>query len=284
MANVLARRDNKEYTIADSAAAAWAAKGYTIYDLNGYTIITPAVEDVLAELAAEYAAYKAVNPPQCIGVVASAAKAIVKAASAATDTLTIMSTVALGVASNALKVALTTAADDVLAVTKDDGTKTINIALAKTTAANNTAALVQTAVRALATVGGVDVSAFVCVPGGAWNTAAKATGETGAVGFSGGKASTAAIVGLTAPVKAAAPDIVIPATDMYTARVYWTPAVVGNAFAADTAYTANIVLDPKPGYTVEGVAENFFTLAGASAVTNAVNTGLVAAVFAKTAA
>jgi hypothetical protein len=115
---------------------------------------------------------------------AVAASAVVKAASAPTDTLTIAA--AAGSPGNQLSVLLTTAADDTLAVTKTDGTKTINIALAKTTATKNTATLIQAAVRALGTVGGISVAAATCTAAGNWNTAAVATGEAGAVKFTDG--------------------------------------------------------------------------------------------------
>lgn len=115
-----------------------------------------------------------------------AASAVIKAASAITDILTIAETVALGATSNNLKVLLTTAVDDVLAITKTDGTKTINIALANTTVANNAAAAIQVAIRALTTVGGISVEAVTCAAGANWDTAAIATGESGAVSFSGG--------------------------------------------------------------------------------------------------
>ena len=114
------------------------------------------------------------------------ASAVVKAASAASDTVTIALDAATEAAGNALHVNLTTAVDDVLAVTKDDETNTISIALAKTTAANNAAALVEAAVQALGTVGGVDVTGATATAAGNWDTAAVATGETGAVDFSGG--------------------------------------------------------------------------------------------------
>ena len=114
------------------------------------------------------------------------ATCVVKAASAITDILTVTSTLALGSTANQLNILLTTAGNDTLAVTKTDGTYTINIALAKTTAAKNAAANIQTAIQALGTVGGIDVSAFTCAAGGNWDTAAIATGEAGAVMFSGG--------------------------------------------------------------------------------------------------
>ena len=117
----------------------------------------------------------------------TAATCAVKAASAVTDILTVTATATLGIVANALEILLTTAANDTLAVTKTDGTKTINIALAKTTATKNTAALIQAAIRALSTVGGIDVTGFACTASGNWDTAAKATGEAAAVDFSGGK-------------------------------------------------------------------------------------------------
>lgn len=127
--------------------------------------------------------------------------AVVKAASAPTDTLTISGTLALGAAVNVLFVSLTTAGDDALAVTKDDETKTINIALAKTTAAKNTATLIQAAIRGLSTVGGVATTAFTCAAGGNWDTAAVATGEADEVAFSGGVTAAADVVttGITSP-------------------------------------------------------------------------------------
>lgn len=117
-----------------------------------------------------------------------AATCVVAAASAETDILTVSSTVALGADANVLSILLTTAEDDVLAVSKNtpDTDGIINISLAKTTASYNTASKIQVAVRSLASVNGVSVAAFTCAAGGDWDTAAVATGEDGAVDFSGG--------------------------------------------------------------------------------------------------
>lgn len=142
----------------------------------------------------------AIHAAKACPLLSTAAAAVVKAVSAVTDTLTITSTIALGTASNVLKVSLTTAGNDTLAVTKNDGTKTINIALANSTANKNTASLIQTAIRALTTVGGVNVSAVTCAAGGNWDTAAVATGEAGAVNFSGGTTAVDVITtGITQP-------------------------------------------------------------------------------------
>jgi len=54
-------------------------------------------------------------------------------------------------------------------------------------------------------------------------------------------------------------------------------------FAAATEYTATITLTPKTGYTLQGVAVNFFRVAGATTVSNAANSGVIMAVFPVTA-
>ena len=115
-----------------------------------------------------------------------AASAVVKAASAATDILTIANTAAIGARANALSILLTTAADDNLAVTGSNVTGVITIALANATETKNTASLIQTAIRALTTVKNVNVASVTCTAGGNWDTAAKATGETAAVPLTGG--------------------------------------------------------------------------------------------------
>ncbi|WP_461255171.1 pre-peptidase C-terminal domain-containing protein [Treponema sp. R80B11-R83G3] len=50
-------------------------------------------------------------------------------------------------------------------------------------------------------------------------------------------------------------------------------------YAAGTQYTATITLTAKTGYTLQGVAANFFTVAGATTVGNDANSGVVTAVF-----
>ncbi len=93
----------------------------------------------------------------------------------------------------------------------------------------------------------------------------------------------AAIAGVTAPVRDAAPVTAITATDQYTGTVSWSPAVIGDKFAADTAYTATITLTAKPGYTLTGVTANFFTVTGATSVNNDADSGVITAVFPATA-
>jgi len=88
----------------------------------------------------------------------------------------------------------------------------------------------------------------------------------------------ATIQGVIAPVTGATPVTTITENEQYSGTVTWSPS--HPTFAADTQYTATITLTPKNGYTLQGVAANFFTVAGATA-TNAANSGVITAVFAQ---
>jgi hypothetical protein len=92
----------------------------------------------------------------------------------------------------------------------------------------------------------------------------------------------AAIAGVPPPVKKAIPVTALTGTTQYTGTVAWNPTMSGT-FAAETVYTATITLTAKSGYTLQGVAENFFTVAGATSVSNSANSGVVIAVFPQTA-
>jgi len=87
----------------------------------------------------------------------------------------------------------------------------------------------------------------------------------------------AAIQGVTAPATGGTPSTTITETAQYTGTVTWngTPST----FAASTQYTATITLTAKSGYTLQGVAANFFTVAGATSVSNSANSGVITAVF-----
>jgi len=87
----------------------------------------------------------------------------------------------------------------------------------------------------------------------------------------------AAIPGVTPPVTGATPVTTITPTAQYTGIVTWSP--VAATFATGTVYTAWITITAKAGYTLTGVAANFFTVAGATSVTNPANSGVVTAVF-----
>lgn len=86
-----------------------------------------------------------------------------------------------------------------------------------------------------------------------------------------------AIGGVTAPVVGETPVTAIAEGKQFTGTVTWSPEV--STFAASTVYTAAITLTPKAGYKLDGVAANFFTVAGATSVSNEANSGVVTAVF-----
>ena len=96
------------------------------------------------------------------------------------------------------------------------------------------------------------------------------------------KVSLAAIGGVTPPVASATPVTAVTETAQYTGAVAWAPAAA--TFGNSTAYTATITLTPKTGYTLTGVAANFFTVASATTATNPANSGVITAVFPSTAA
>lgn len=91
-----------------------------------------------------------------------------------------------------------------------------------------------------------------------------------------------AIPGIVAPVQGNTPVSTIAETAQYTGSVTWSPA--DKPFQANTAYTATITLTPKAGCALTGVAANFFTVAGATNVSNAANSGVVTAQFPSTGA
>jgi len=71
-------------------------------------------------------------------------------------------------------------------------------------------------------------------------------------------------------------------TAQYKGSVEWSPDLPSNGrFVLGTVYTATITLTPYPGYKVDGLAANAFTLKEAATVnvTNVVNTGTLTAIF-----
>jgi len=66
--------------------------------------------------------------------------------------------------------------------------------------------------------------------------------------------------------------------------VSWSPTVAANGvFVGGRQYAATITLMAKEGFTLQGVAANFFAVAGATSVSNAADSGVVTAVFPVTA-
>jgi hypothetical protein len=94
--------------------------------------------------------------------------------------------------------------------------------------------------------------------------------------------SVAAIAGVTAPVTGATPVTATTAGTGYTGTVSWSGSP--STFAAETIYTATISLTEAIGYTFTGVSANFFTVAGATSVTNSANSGVITATFPATSA
>lgn len=88
-----------------------------------------------------------------------------------------------------------------------------------------------------------------------------------------------AIGGVTAPVVGETPVTAITEGKQFTGTVTWSPDLVDGKFGPQTVYTATITLTPKAGYKLDGVAANFFTVAGATGVSNQANSGVVTAVF-----
>ncbi len=94
---------------------------------------------------------------------------------------------------------------------------------------------------------------------------------------------TAAIGGVTAPVIGATPVAIATTTSQITGTVTWAPTLV-SSFVGAVGYTATITLTAVGDYTLAHVPANFFTVAGATTVTNSAGSGVVTAVFAATAA
>lgn len=89
--------------------------------------------------------------------------------------------------------------------------------------------------------------------------------------------SVSALEGVTAPVRGATPTTSVTAGNGYTGTISWSGSPT--TFEAATAYTATITLSPESGFTLTGVGANFFTVTGATTVSNSVNSGVVTAVF-----
>ena len=89
------------------------------------------------------------------------------------------------------------------------------------------------------------------------------------------------ISGVTAPVTGETPVTEITETAQYTGTITWSPN--DTTFVGGRAYSANITLTPKDGYTLTDVTKNYFTVSGAASVSNAAGSGFTTAVFPTTA-
>ena len=89
-----------------------------------------------------------------------------------------------------------------------------------------------------------------------------------------------AVLGVTPPATGGKPVAAVSETVQYTGTVTWNP--YDAYFNPATKYTATITLEPKSNYTLAGVPENFFTVAGASRVNSYANSGIITAEFPET--
>jgi len=71
----------------------------------------------------------------------------------------------------------------------------------------------------------------------------------------------------------------ITETAQFTGTITWNPEPDNDRFQRGVVYTATITLTPKPGFTLNGVAANFFVVEGADLVENSANSGVVSARF-----
>ena len=95
------------------------------------------------------------------------------------------------------------------------------------------------------------------------------------------KVTAPAVVGIPAPIAGEKPVYRING-EQFTGTITWSPDLIDSKFGPQTVYTATITLTPKVGYTLSGVAANFFTVEGATSVSNAANSGVVTATFPQT--
>ena len=95
------------------------------------------------------------------------------------------------------------------------------------------------------------------------------------------KVTAPAVVGIPVPVAGEKPVYSIKG-EQFTGTITWAPDLIDSKFGPLKNYTATITLTPKVGYTLSGVAANFFTVEGATSVSNAANSGVVTATFPQT--
>ena len=90
----------------------------------------------------------------------------------------------------------------------------------------------------------------------------------------------AEIDGVTIPVAGGTPVTSLSDNGQYSTTISWNPN--NNPFLINTIYTATITITPDANYTLIGVPVNYFTVAGATSVNNAANSGTITAVFPNT--
>ena|GEM_PF-2298603 len=88
------------------------------------------------------------------------------------------------------------------------------------------------------------------------------------------------ILGVNSPISGEIPVTTITENAQFTGTVEWSPN--HSEFQPSVRYTATIRLTAREGYTFIGTTANFFTVAGATIVTNNANSSVVTAVFSAT--
>lgn len=91
-----------------------------------------------------------------------------------------------------------------------------------------------------------------------------------------------AIEGILVPVAGENPVKTITEGKQFTGAITWEPYTINGKYGPLKSYTATITLTPKMGYKLDGVAANFFTVSGATSVSNGANSGVVTATFPQT--
>ena len=94
--------------------------------------------------------------------------------------------------------------------------------------------------------------------------------------------SIPAIGGIASPILNATAVTAITETVEYTGTIAWSPTLSAGKFLGNTVYTATITLQPKFGYTTAGVAEDFYTILGATTVDHVAGSGIITATFPST--
>jgi len=123
-----------------------------------------------------------------------------------------------------------------------------------------------------------------------WNTASDGSGSVFTASITVTTSITVYAKWLQKVYIAAIPDVTPPVADetavtsiatsaQYTGTVVWDQSLVSGKFKGLTTYTATITLTAKSGFTLDGVALNFFQVAGTSSpATNPANTSNAATV------
>ncbi len=165
-ATTIKLKKNHEFKVGDFISNGLVATAITIIDTttsadyDGVTL-TAKLDDL--DIAADYVLYQGASETTAQATAATAA---------VEDIVDAILTLSVPDGTNRIKMIISQNGSDALAVTFTESTATLAIALADTTPANNTAATIQTAVRALGVVGAFNLTAWGFAAAGTWDAAA----------------------------------------------------------------------------------------------------------------